>query len=659
MLGIPSQFQIQRKIMEILDLPNDNPQKAGETITSLSETILLNSTHHGAQTALAKKLFPDKFEANKSKVSRWCRGEFLDPHGRFTPNDFQTIVGLFWQQPNGIRSVEEVLALARCIGKVKFGSEVRNLVDLLNRDWLESLGYVDPEKVCNIPLPDNRYPRNTKLFLRNELMKTIEEIIPLAINSKQPIVIQGQPGTGKTTLINQISNRKQWESLGSQKTFYLNEQGIISHLRAWYDDLIGVAPAYGMRQDDLIGAIRMRTSGRNCLILMDNVSSVEHVSPILDALNKTNQFAMILTTHEPGVARKIAHHHHLQVTMPGFAPWEAKRYYKVFFNREVSANEEEAFNKLVKSLKGNPLGLYFAFQRLHDMQIRDLLELLQSVQKEIPDKMLSEVFLPLQVGFERMPPELRRKFIRLGAMERFYSIDHQTLAALWEDSIVGTSNLIIPEMQKLISPFQATGTGEGNWRLHEQTHLFAISKFCQLNLEEKKTALNWTKRLEDVYECSDPSSEKALEADRLMGIKPNIPPQNRAGQFQNFDDMFRRIVRHLFENHNYYWEIIQKEIPHISSYEYFICNKLQQQESKYLKNIRIWLLSMVALLAINISTDIRPDRLSRATYVSVIIIWAIYSIKLYRVDLVGIWISKTQCQAIWDSVSSRILGKIK
>jgi hypothetical protein len=291
---------------------------------------------------------------------------------------------------------------------------------------------------------------------------------------------------------------------------------------------------------------------------MDNVSSVEHVSPILDALNKTNQFAMILTTHEPGVARKIAHHRHLQVTMPGFAPWEAKRYYKVFFNRELSANEEEAFNKLVKSLKGNPLGLYFAFQRLHDMQIRDLLELLQSTQKEIPDKMLSEVFLPLQVGFERMPSDLRRKFVRLGAMERFYSIDHQTLAALWEDSIVRTSKLIIPEMQKLISPFQATGTGEGTWRLHEQTHLFAISKFGQLNLEERKTALNWTKRLEDVYEYPDPSCEKAHKASRSMGIKPNLPLRTRTGQFRSFDDMFKRVLSPLFGNHNYYFGLLTK-----------------------------------------------------------------------------------------------------
>ena len=62
---------------------------------------------------------------------------------------------------------------------------------------------------------------------------------------------------------------------------------------------------------------------------MDNVTSVEHVSPILDVLKKTNQVAMILTTRTPGVVRGIAHPRHLQLAMPGFATWEAKRYFKV------------------------------------------------------------------------------------------------------------------------------------------------------------------------------------------------------------------------------------------------------------------------------------------------------------------------------------------
>ena len=291
------------------------------------------------------------------------------------------------------------------------------------------------------------------------------------------------------------------------------------------------------------------------------------------------------------------------------------------------------------------------------MRIWELLALLRGRQKEIPDEMLNEVFLPLQIGFERMPPALRRKFMCLGAMDRFYSIDNQTLAALWEDSIVETSKLIVPELQYFISPFQATGAG--NWRLHEQTHLFAMSKFGELNLDEQDTALNWTKRLEDVYECSDLSSKDVSETGRIVGTKISRPLRIGAGQFQNFKGVFGRVVRSLFGSHNHDWEIIQQELTHISSYEYFICKKLQQQERQYLKNIRIGVLGMVALPVLKILTNVIPGKLTSTAYITAFFAWAIYSIKLYRVDLAGLWKCEAQCQAIWSSVNSRIMEETK
>ena len=232
-------------------------------------------------------------------------------------------------------------------------------------------------------------------------------------------------------------------------------------------------------------------------------------------------------------------------------------HFKVFFNRELSADDEDAFSQLVELLKGNPLSLYFAFQRLRDMRIWELLDLLRGRQKEIPDEMLNEMFLPLQIGFERMPLALRRKFMRLGAMERFYSIDNQTLAALWESSTLEASKLIIPELQNFISPFQAVGADTGNWRLHEQTHLFAMSKFGELNLEEKETALNWTKRLEDVCECSDLLSKDVYETGRIAGTKISRPLRIGPGQFSNFKGVFGRVARSLLGSHHHDWEIIQ------------------------------------------------------------------------------------------------------
>ena len=247
--------------------------------------------------------------------------------------------------------------------------------------------------------------------------------------------------------------------------------------------------------------------------------------------------------------------------------------------------------------------------------------------------------------------------MRLGAMDRFYSIDNQTLAALWEGSIVETSKLIVPELQNFISPFQAAGAG--NWRLHEPTHLFAMSKFGELNLEEQDTALNWTKRLEDVCEYSDLSNKDALETGRIMETKISHPLRIGSGQFQNFKGVFGRVARSLFGSHNHDWEIIQQELTHISSYEYFICKKLQQQERQYLKSFRIWLLSVVMLLALIVVTDVLPCPLINAIRMMAFFAWTIYTIKLRRVDLAGFWKCEVQCQLIWDSVNSRILEETK
>ena len=182
-----------------------------------------------------------------------------------------------------------------------------------------------------------------------------------------------------------------------------------------------------------------------------------------------------------------------------------------------------------------------------------------------------------------------------------------------------------------------------------------MSKFGELNLEEKETALNWTKRLEDVYECSDLPNKDAFETGRLTETKIGHPLRIGPGQFQNFKGVFGRVVRSLLGSHNHDWEIIQQELTHISSYEYFICKKLQQQERQYLKNIRIGLLGMVALLALNTLTGIHPYGLSSAASIVALFAWAIYSIKLYRVDLAGLWKCEAQCHLIWSSVNSRIL----
>ena len=140
-----------------------------------------------------------------------------------------------------------------------------------------------------------------------------------------------------------------------------------------------------------------------------------------------------------------------------------------------------------------------------------------------------------------------------------------------------------------------------------------------------------------------------------MVTKINHPSQTRADQFRSFYGVFSRVFRPIVGNHNYYWAIIQKELAHISSHEYVICKKLQQREGRYLKNLRIGLLGIVALPVLKFLTNVIPGKLTSTAYVTAFFACTIYTIKLYRVDLAGIWKSETQRQLIWSSVNSRIL----
>ena len=68
---------------------------------------------------------------------------------------------------------------------------------------------------------------------------------------------------------------------------------------------------------------------------------------------------------------------------------------------------------------------------------------------------------------------------------------------------------------------------------------------------------------------------------------------------------------------------------------------------------------MVALPVLKILTNVIPGKLTSTAYITAFFAWAIYSIKLYRVDLAGLWKCEAQCQAIWSSVNSRIMEETK
>jgi hypothetical protein len=188
---------------------------------------------------------------------------------------------------------------------------------------------------------------------------------------------------------------------------------------------------------------------------------------------------------------------------------------------------------------------------------------------------LKEIFLTLQVGFERLPPCLQKFFARLGAMKRFHLIDLETLAALWADTPeeldLQKAGLLVDQLQAAISPFEPAPGQALKWRLHEQTHLFAKSKLEEAGQGEQELAHQWFARAVQAGNYTMPSTSlseaaKAHLADRLESERPHPI---------DVDALFR-LAQLLIFGIDPGREVIEQNIHRLTSYEYFVARSLDQ-----------------------------------------------------------------------------------
>lgn len=629
-------------------LPKNDPQTAAKRLVSLTSAVFLNGKTRGATSELARRLYPEKPHSRISAVAGWCRGEFLDDRGRMTPEDFQQMMALFWKQPNGIQSMEEILDLARCVGKVKFGSEVRELADVLDPSWLAALGLPDPE--ADQPLQvDERYPRNTKTVLRTAFLEEVFTRAAKAEELRRPLVIYGQAGTGKSVLVEQITRSKTWKSLGYRRAFFLNGQGVHLHLRAWYQELFETPPAHSMRQDDLVQAIRKGLARQEtaAFIVLDDVASAEQVSVFLEILRKTARFALIVTTSSPAVQKETGVPDVLRMTLGGFSLAESKTYFKMLMGRAVQREEEAIFDELTAELRGNPLALHFAFSLLHELGWEELLNLLRSSDFTVPTELLREVFLSLELNFERMSPELSRRFRMLGALPRFHALDEGALAALWGYTSEERANvrLTFNEMQKALSPFQSIGDG---WRLHQQTLLFALGKLQGMSDEERGFAARWLERAEKFYPLPDISLREALDTFRARGIHRGNPRAGEISPWRWAQGTLENTFRILGRNQSVDWEDLQAEVAQVTAREYVIGSQIQKRDKRHVRQFRWWLVSLLVSLALQYF-----PALDGLFSVAVLLVMG-FTVKVFAVDLPGYARNMAMWLNLWAEVNERI-----
>lgn len=554
-------------------LEPDKPALAGQVILQLAERVLAPEKKNQARRQLSEQLFPDSAD-EYSKIAGWCRGEFVDSKRPMTPDDFQKLAMLFWQKPGGLQTIDDVLSLARCIGYVKVGSRtIRSLVDHLDRGWLEGLGYVKPQDV-NLPVRDSRYIHTPINLPRTDFLRQLVELFPLAQNARRPIVILGQPGTGKTKFIEYLENQK-WPGQPSdemRRIVYLNGGSLQPHLRAWYQDQIGVSAQPGVRQDDLLSALQSGFRKKRVAIFLDDLNDYAEYSTLYDLLLKAERALIVITTSSERLAHNLVDDERLLLRIPRFRLDEAQSLYELR-NGKLASSQEPLFIQLCETLKFNPLAMSFAFQQANIVGLETLLGVLTGLQIKTPAEIQPEIFLALQVGFERMPKALQDGFSRLGALKRFYAIDERAFCALWANSpdqmAMPSAREIFRQIQEALSPFIGHHQIQNQWRLHQQTHLFALEKFSALPKSEQDLALAWVERAERLYSMPELSlAAPSLENFKLL-THSYIPEREK--------DSETRVLFQLLFLVNRNWDFAQRYADAFTSEEYFIASNIRRR----------------------------------------------------------------------------------
>ncbi len=465
------------------------PEQAGLVIHQMAIQVLSPSSPKTAINQLVSRLKLKGLRVDHSRVSAWCKGYFLG-NRQMTIEQFQGLANIFWHQPGGIETVAGILALASCIGKLSSGQHTLDLVKNLDYQWLLSLCYNPPSPFQNIHNHDHRYPADPFTLPRENIITRLTSLLDYASISNCPIVIFGLPGTGKSRLLSHLAKSTWGQQFGKKRMIYLNGGGVSAYLHRWHEELYGISAPADIRMEELAHEIRYREKETRQIILVDAVADIRYIQPILDIFKDTRS-VVILTL----LGQKIPELHidnRLLVTLPGFTLTEAIELYE---KGGAALNPEDLpdFKALLETLKGNPLALYYAFQNIELVGLAGLVTLLNGTDTDIPQFLLKEIFLNLQVGYERLPVNLQRSFARLGTLKRLGVIDQEMLAALWanpsEKFDFEKTRLMVNQLQSSISPFEPVPGQILKWRLHGQTHLFAKSKLKE-SQQNDQTLIN-------------------------------------------------------------------------------------------------------------------------------------------------------------------------
>jgi hypothetical protein len=550
---------------EEFGLSDDAPEAFGRSL----DIMISRNLPAGLSPSKGAGWLADELGIEPGMINAWVRGEFLSGKRRMTAEHFRRLVMLFYGKPLSPKTPQEAAAWAACADR-EYASD-------LTSGWFEV--WLAGHSVTRPETPTVTMPRQRSgLIERSDLQKIMQKRAVQARVNRQPLVVWGPPGSGKTSLV-EVYARGLEEPLDHEHILWMPMGTGVSSLAQWLNAWqLRLVPFEIFDRSDVprsLEIIRSALRSKAWLIVIDDCHSPDLACPIIDLAS--DRSLVIVTTTDGQVARALTANDSTLLMVPPFTLEEVERLYHLAWRNSLSKPDDEQLRQLWTLTRGNPLGPKLA---LHQVQARGWAETLLALSEPplpTPAGVAAELFQPLHLAHELLTQKgLAAYWIRLGALPQLETYDLETFAMLWEMAPGRASDTLTTLEQDagLVSR-----RSSGGWEIHRQVRNYGDSLLKQAPPTEQAAASSWANRLtttggqKQVYRrfrANQPRLDLrgVLQRRRALNLPDSPPLHKRTSE----------IMRH--PEHVIAWEVVKDNSQNFTSAEYALAFQLCQEEQQ-------------------------------------------------------------------------------
>ncbi|MBN1934160.1 MAG: hypothetical protein JW934_05830, partial [Anaerolineae bacterium] len=354
-------------------------------------------------------------------------------------------------------------------------------------------------------------PRKADTIDRRELIWAVRERIRRCKGSGHPVVLQGPPGVGKSTLLEIVAS-----DAGVQKEFPHGARPILLGAEMTLPGVLGAVGqvllpgAEGAGRGTSPELLRQLAAGKQMVFLLDDCCQAEHARLVASLASPDS--LVIVATRLSGVARSLSPSQDYVIDVGGFSAEEVERYYQHVWNNRPGEQDLAELATVWELMRGNPLGIRIALHHVAQYGWKTVSDALRELPLPTPEGIADELYRPLYLAYTMLSPEEQACFRRLGVLPELHSYNLVTFAGLWErepahalrflDKLQNDAGLVqsIQDRAPLgngVPLGNRAPLGNGGriaWTIHQQVMNYARSLFAQLPAGEQRTARRWVER---------------------------------------------------------------------------------------------------------------------------------------------------------------------